>query len=480
MDTSIGSSGGRATMGSQRLSGGLGPGAIVFMVVAAAAPLTVVAGVVPAGITLGNGAAYPAAYVACTAVLLLFAAGFTAMSRHVKDAGAFYTYIAKGLGRKVGVGSAMLALVTYATVQLAVWGYIGFAIDDLLTSHSGPHLPWWVWSLVCMAVVGWLGYRNIDLSGKVLGVLLVSEVLIVLLVNAFIVGKGGGPEGISTAAFQPSQFFNGAPGIALTFAIAGYIGFEATAIFRDEARNPDRTIPRATYLALVVIGVFYAISSWALVSAFGDSAVVDQIGAGKGIVSVAKSFVGSGASDLVQVLLVTSLFAAALAFHNVLARYVHALGKSGVLPQRFGATHEYHVSPHVASVVQSLAALVWFAICVVAGLDPVAEIFTWFAGVAAVGVIVLMGLTSAAVIVFFRQRPGLTSRWHSLYAPALGGLGLIVFLAMTIQNLPLLVGGSTAIAWCVGIGLVLSFVVGFTLAQIRPHVANDILEETAA
>ena len=80
-----------------RLAGKLGPTAIVFMVVAAAAPLTVVAGTFPIGIAAGNGAAFPASYIVCTAVLLLFAVGFTAMARHVRGAGAFYTYVAHGL-----------------------------------------------------------------------------------------------------------------------------------------------------------------------------------------------------------------------------------------------------------------------------------------------------------------------------------------------------------------------------------------------
>lgn len=96
-----------------RLSGGLGPGAIVFMVVAAAAPLTVIAGTVPLGISAGNGAAYPASYLVCTVILLFFAVGFTAMSRRVPGAGAFYTYITHGLGRHVGLGAAFLALLTY-------------------------------------------------------------------------------------------------------------------------------------------------------------------------------------------------------------------------------------------------------------------------------------------------------------------------------------------------------------------------------
>lgn len=123
------------------LTGSLGAGSIVFMVVAAAAPLTVVAGSVPLGVALGNGAAFPATFVLCCVVLLLFAVGFCAMSRHVPNAGAFYAYVREGLGRAPGLGAAFLALVTYTAVQLAVYGYLGAALDGLVQHYGGPALP---------------------------------------------------------------------------------------------------------------------------------------------------------------------------------------------------------------------------------------------------------------------------------------------------------------------------------------------------
>jgi amino acid transporter len=148
-----------------KLAGKLGPTAIVFMVVAAAAPLTVVAGTFPIGIAAGNGAAFPGSYVVCTAVLLLFAVGFTAMARHIRGAGAFYTYVANGFGRHVGLGAAFLALLSYTAVQVGVYGYVGAAINDLVTSHGGPVVPWYLYALVMMGVVATLGYRHIELSG---------------------------------------------------------------------------------------------------------------------------------------------------------------------------------------------------------------------------------------------------------------------------------------------------------------------------
>ncbi|WP_395310042.1 APC family permease [Mycobacterium sp. AMU20-3851] len=466
---------GRAADGQvRRLKGKLGPTAIVFMVVAAAAPLTVVAGTFPVGIAAGNGAAFPASYVICTAVLLLFAVGFTTMARRIRGAGAFYTYIAHGFGRHIGLGAAFLALLSYTAVQGGVYGYIGAAFDEIVTSHGGPSVPWYLYALVMMAIVGTLGYRHIELSGKVLGVLLVCEVGIVLVINAAVIGRGGA-EGMSTAVLHPGNFFTGAPGIALIFALAGYIGFEATAVFRDEARDPERTIPRATYVALLLIGGFYALSSWVMVSAWGDQGAVAAATDSPAtmLIDTATHYLGSVVSDLVQVFLITSLFAALLSFHNVLARYIFSLGNTRALPARCGHSHLRHESPYIASVLQTVSALVLVIVAVVTGLDPVTEVFTWFVGAASVGIVVLMTLTSAAVVVYFRRTRFDNRLWHTMIAPGLGFIGLAVLSVMTAVNLPLLVGGSATLAGVIAVLLAGAFLGGTAIAVLRPHAGHQ-------
>ena len=453
------------------LSGTLGVGSIVFMVVAAAAPLTVIAGTVPLGIAAGNGPAFPTTFAICAAILLLFAVGFCAMSRHVPNAGAFYAYVQRGLGRAPGLGSAFLALATYTAVQLAVYGYIGAVLDGLVQGYGGPALPWWLWSLVALAVVGVLGYRNIELSSKVLGTLLIAEVAIVLVFDAVVIGRGGAPEGgFSTAFLQPGEVLSGSLGIAIMFAIASFIGFEATAVFRDEARDPQRTIPRATYLALLLIGVFYTLSSWSVVSAWGDAAAVEQATADPGnmIVTTITATLGTVGGDVANVLLMTSLFAALLSFHNVLARYFFALGNSGALPAACGRSHPRHFSPHIASFTQTLSAAGFLVVFALAGMDPVTQVFAWMAGTATLGVLALMALTCAAVIVFFRRTRLDARPWHTLVAPALGLAGLLVCLWLTVSNFPTLIGGSPALATAIGAVLVLAFVLGAVWSRFRP------------
>ncbi|MCC4250277.1 MULTISPECIES: APC family permease [Microbacterium] len=432
---------GTAAAPSRTLRGSLGVTAIVFMVVAAASPLTVVGGAAPLGILIGNGAGFPTLYAISAVILLLFSVGLAAMTRHVPRPGAFFTYIGYGLGRPSGLAAAWTAMLTYTTIQVSVYGYIGYLLEITVVSLGGPDLAWWLYALAVVGLVGILGYRHIDLSSKVLGVLLVAEVAIVLALVAAVVFDGG-PEGLSAAPFEPANVLSGSPGVGLMFAIAAFIGFEATAIFRDEARDPDRTIPRATYVAVIGIGVFYTLASWGLVMAWGPDGVLAAAAEDPGtlMLRTVAIYLGSVGEIIVNVLLLTSMFACVLSFHNVLTRYQHAMATAGVLPDRLGGVHARHLSPHASSIAQTATAVILTAVFAVLNLDPLLQVFTWFAGVATLAIAVLMAATSIAVIVYFARNRADRRVWNTVIAPALGFVGLLASAVIIVVYFPIMVG----------------------------------------
>nr|WP_309296823.1 hypothetical protein [Pseudarthrobacter sp. NCCP-2145] len=63
------------------------------------------------------------------------------------------------------------------------------------------------------------------------------------------------------------------------FAVASMFGFESTAIYSDEAKDPRRTVARATYISVSVIAIFFAFITWMLVSYYGPTAVQGAAGA---------------------------------------------------------------------------------------------------------------------------------------------------------------------------------------------------------
>jgi len=463
---------GVAASAKRTLQGSLGVTAIVFMVVAAASPLTVVGGAAPLGILIGNGAGFPTLYAISAVILLLFAVGLAAMTRHVPRPGAFFTYIGYGLGRPSGLAAAWTAMLTYTTIQVSVYGYIGYLLEITVVSLGGPDLAWWLYALAVVGLVGILGYRHIDLSSKVLGVLLVAEVAIVLALVAAVVFNGG-PEGLSAAPFEPANVLSGSPGVGLMFAIAAFIGFEATAIFRDEARDPDRTIPRATYGAVIGIGVFYTLASWGLVMAWGPNGIMAAAeDPGTLMLRTVALYLGTVGEIIVNVLLLTSMFACVLSFHNVLTRYQHAMAGAGVLPDRVAGVHAKHLSPHVSSIVQTVTAAALTAIFAVLNLDPLLQVFTWFAGVATLAIAILMAATSVAVIVYFARTRADRRVWNTIIAPALGFVGLAVSAVIIVVYFPIMVGdvdadGSPvfgAVSWALLALVVLFPVLGYAQA----------------
>lgn len=461
------------------LGRGLGVGAIVFMVVAAAAPLGVVAANVPLVIAVSGTPAAPLYFTAATVILFLFAVGFTAMTRYVPNAGAFYSYIQAGLGRHTGTGAALVALVSYVLLFVGVNAYVGVAAAGVIETFTGADTPWWLWSLVSLAVIGVLGYRDIELSSKVLGVLLIAETLVIVIMDVAIIAQGG-REGLSAQSWSPAELVSGTPSLGLMFAFFCFIGFEATAVFRNEAKDPDRTIPRATYVAVLSIGVFYALSSWAVVVGIGTPQAVEAATSDPEnvVLDLASTYVAPILGDVMHVLLATSFFACVLSFHNVITRYLFTLGRKHVLPPRLGRVNARHRAPSTASATTTAVTGVLMLVAIVAGLDPVSEVYTWLSGSATLGLVLLMAVTSVAAIVFFRRRREGTP-WQTIVAPGLAALGLGAVSLLVIQNLDLLVGSVEA-AIVVSVVIGGSFAAGVALAEHfrrrRPEVYGRLAE----
>ncbi|MUL64312.1 amino acid transporter [Mycobacterium sp. CBMA 234] len=446
------------------LQRGLGVGSIVFMVVAAAAPLAVVTASVPIIISVSGSAAAPQFFLIAMVILALFSVGFTAMSKYVPNAGAFYSYIQRGLGRHIGVGAAALALGSYGVMLIGLYTYLGVATSKLLTAvHIG--IPWWASAIGWVLLVGILGYRDIELSSKVLGVLLIAETLAVVLVDVGVI-SGGGAGGLSLVPVSPSEFATGAPSLGLMFAFFCFIGFEATAVFRNEAKDPDRTIPRATYTAVVFIGLFYALAAWVVVQGLGvDRAVAVATAEPENVVqNLASTYVSPILTDVIQVLLVTSFFACVLSFHNVITRYQFTLATKGLLPSSLAEIDGRHRTPSRSSLVFTVISLTAMVAVAVIGWDPISQTYMWFSGASTLGLIALMAMTSLAVIVFFRTRQCGPSLWHTVIAPGLSFVGLTAILVLVITNFSLLVG-STTTAVVLGGLIVAIFAAGILVAE---------------
>lgn len=452
---------------------------IVFFVMAAAAPLAVVVGVTPYAFAFGNGTGVPLTFILVGLMYVLFSVGFTAMSAHIGGAVSFYPYLSSGLGKPIGVGGALASIATYLSVELMATALFGVFANAFLMQWLGADVPWWICCLGLHVVVFATGRRAIELSGKVLGVLMTAEVAILTLLGIAILLSGGGPEGISLAPFGPASVTTGNLGVSLVFIVSAFIGFEATAIFGEEARDPRKTIPRATFLAVTLIAIFYAFSTWVIALAYGPSHIVAAATNDfTGLFQVQiEGHLGAVFGVMLQILMITSLFACVLSFHNTVNRYFFVVSREGLLHKSLSDTHAAHQSPHVAGLVQVLLMAAILVALGLAALDPV-QIVGWASGFTAIGILMIQILVSLSVIVYFNRDDRGVSVWRRAVAPGVSIVTLSSCLYLLVTNIEFVSGTDSPIVksfpLVIAALLVLGMIFGHWLKSNRPNTYENL------
>ena len=247
---------------------------------------------------------------------------------------------------------------------------------------------------------------------------------------------------------------------------------------QEEARHPRRTIPVATYAALAAIGVLYASAAWAMEAHAGRAHVAAAAAAqGPGLLYSLSS--SSALAQAAQLLFITSLFAAALSYHNVTWRYMFALSREGVLPAALSRTSRASI-PRAASITQSVSGLAVIVLFAATGWPAMNGLFFGGGAMGGLGVMILLAVTSTAVIRYFGRQPGQESLWARTAAPALSALLLAAAIVLAVMHFGTLLGtgpGNPA-AWLLpsafGIAAVAGLCWGAFLRARRPGVYATI------
>ncbi len=430
----------------------VGSTTMISFVGAAAAPLMVVAALTSTAWAVTGFVGIPVVFLLIGAVLMLFAVGYTAMSRHVTNAGALYSYVTHGIGRPVGVGAAFIALIAYNGLQVGLYGAFGVITSELITARLGVSVSWWILALVSWAGVAALGVLRIDINGRVLTLLLAAECAIILVADVVMIANPASGS-VSFETLAPSNLATLAIGAPIVVTATAFVGFEAPTVYAEEARDPRRTVPLATFTALIVIAALYALSSWALTVNFGPDGIVaaSQEQGPELLFNAVAAHLGGPAGDIARILLLTSIFAGLLSFHNTVARYSFALGREQVLPSALGLTSRRSGSPKAGSLVQSSIGLFVLVLFAATGLDPMVHLFFTLGTGGGLGVLTLLAATSISVIVFFVRRRTAGASTLTMVAAVLSALLLCTGVGLALSNMDVLLGvpPGTPVTWII-------------------------------
>lgn len=440
---------------------------IVLMVTAAAAPLVVASAYIPLSVAFGAGMSVPVTYAAATAILVIFTVGFAQMAKRITASGAFYNFTASGLGKTAGLGAGMTVLSGYSMIVPAIAGGFGYYLSTTLTTYLHVDVPWWVCAIGAFILMWFLSYFKITLTGRILGVLLMLEVLTVFIVSLLTIVKGGAegqlPETLSPGMWAAAP----AVGIGFFFAFWSWIGFETTAIYGEETADPKKAVPRATYIAVITLGVFYTFASYAAVVGFGSKSVEEaNTLLGQYFFVLADMYTWPFMRVVMDFLVITGFFACSFAFFNNSSRYLFSMGRDHILPRRLGYTHPIHKSPYVANATQAIISIIVVLIFALIGADPLLHLGGWLPIFSTLAVIVVQLVVSLSVIAYFNREGRKTAGdwWKTMIAPAIGAIAMAVVIYLLINNLPFLAGSEELIVMLMPVYVAAVFIAGVVYA----------------
>ncbi len=367
-----------------------------------------ITGVAAAGL-LGRAASL--AYVVAALGVGLVAYGFARLSAEFSSAGSVYAFVGGALGPRAGFVAGWALLGTYLifpVVSISAIAIFGQAF--LRSTGIAAHAPWLPLALVGWALVWLIASRDILTAARTLLLFEVVSVALILVVMAIIFGKlafGGAPagRGLSLDVFSPP------PGTSLStialasvFGFLSYAGFESAASLGEESTEPRRMIPRAMAAAIAFGAVFYVVCIAVQTLGFGtDAAGVRAFAASPApLGELAKSYVGTGMADALNLAAIISAIGAGLGCASVAARMLFALGRDRLLDERLAA-----VSPTGAPggglafvMVLDLAILVVFG---AAQAKPF-NVFFYFATIGTLSLLAMYVLTNVAAARFLAAR----------------------------------------------------------------------------
>lgn len=309
---------------------------------------------------LAADAAGPASVVAVAIVLLLsipLAGTFAALAARYPDAGGVATFVRLALGPTAAraTGYWFFFGVNFGVPVLAALG--GGYLVAALGLDQGWVAPIGFGFVILPIILNFFGLR---VSGRVQLVFSALLVVVVVAVVALAV------PAVRVAHFTPFLPHGWAGvGLAISLFVWAFAGWEAVTHIAGEFRNPRRTIPLATAIAVAVVGIAYLALQFATVGVLGTGRTASAVP----LIDLVSATLPGGGPIVVAIIAAVVIIGVSNAYLPAFANLGASLGRDGDLPSWFGRGAEAGAVPRRALGWIAVQSLVYTTVFFVFHLD---------------------------------------------------------------------------------------------------------------
>ncbi|WP_406238946.1 ethanolamine permease [Nocardia sp. NBC_01009] len=303
------------------------------------------------GLAQGGFGGLLIATVVIAGMYLAMVLGMAEMSSALPAAGGGYTFARRALGPWGGFATGAAVLIEYAIAPAAIATFIGAYVESL--NLFGITDGWWVYLAVYALFIG----IHLTGAGEALKAMFVITAIALVGLAVFAVSAWGlfdagkltdipaDPAAVGSSSFLPFGYF----GIwaAVPFAIWFFLAVEGVPLAAEEAREPEKNVPKGIIISMLVLIVTGAAVLFLATGALGAEAISTS---GNPLV---EALGDSGAAKLVNYIGLAGLVASFFSIVYAYSRQTFALSRAGYLPTSLSVTNA-RKAPMLALIVPGI------------------------------------------------------------------------------------------------------------------------------
>lgn len=263
---------------------------------------------------------------------------YSRMARVYPHGGSAFMYVGKELHPSLGYLSGWCMAMDYILNPLICTIWCSKAAGNFV-----PEIPYPVWAIFFAVLFTLLNLNGVETSARINAMMGAALCVVIVLVVAtflrYIFHLGHQPVTFYAGPFYDHSVFS-STGLfrGTSIAILTYIGFDGISTLADEAKRPERDIPRAIVLTCLITGILASIEVYLAQLVWPRSAPFPDVDTA--YVYIAAHAGGPVLQILVNASLLIATIGSGMASQMGAGRLLLAMGQDGAIPKRFfGAVH---------------------------------------------------------------------------------------------------------------------------------------------
>lgn len=307
--------------------------------------LTVGGGIfrLPASAAAALGSAAPIAYLVCAAAMGLIVLCFAEAGSRVSLTGGLYAYVEVAFGPLIGFLSGVMLWVGISFATAAVSSFFADALGALVPQLAAPSART-VTLVIILAALAALNVAGVRGANRFNVAMTVAKLLpLVLLIVA-----GLASMKTSNLAWRTVPA-TGDIARASTVLIFAFLGIESALAPSGEVRDSARTVPRAIFIAMIIVTLLY-LTIQVVVQGILGAALVDQK---TPLAEAAAVALGSAGRLIILIGSILSMFGYISGMTLAAPRMLYAFARDGFLPNPIASVHPRFRTPYMAIALQT-------------------------------------------------------------------------------------------------------------------------------